>query len=109
LIDKELSKFHYYFSHYGFKNLKIKVNSDDSIPEFSNLEKERAEELTKVKVSPISSNASPKKSYSPRSYNKVDLTKATDTHKITEIVNDEDVIITGTVFKITKFFTKNKK
>lgn len=108
LIEKEILKFHNYFFRYGFKNLKIKVNCDPSVPEFINLEKERAEELTKIKSNDFS-NTSTKKTSFTRSYNKVDLTKVANTHKIADIVNDGDVVITGTVFKITKFFTKNKK
>ncbi|MDQ7982776.1 MAG: PolC-type DNA polymerase III [Spiroplasma sp.] len=110
LIEKELSKFLKYFLQYGFKNLKIKVNCDPSIPEFINLQKEVDEELTKVKTNGFS-DVSVKKRTANRSYNqnKVDLNKVQDTHKISEIVNDENVIVTGTVFKVTKFFTKNKK
>lgn len=112
LINKQLVQFHDYFTRYGFKKLKIKVIIDASVPELPNLEKERAEEVTKVKVDvPV-----PKKTMNTRSYynnsSRVYLNRnSTDTHKIIEIVNDEDVIVTGTSFKekLTNFKTKTGK
>lgn len=109
LIEKELSSFLSYFYRYGFKDLKIKVNSDVSLSEFTNLEKEVKEELTKVKINQEETKI--KKSFNRNYYgSKVDLTKLQDTHKIIEIVDAIDtVIVTGTIFKISKFITKNNK
>lgn len=106
LIDRQLAQFHFYFARYGFKNLKIKVNADESLPELTSSKQETVAEVAKVKMSSSTNNSSPKKSSFTRSYNKVDLTKEKDTHKISKIVNDGNVIITGTVFKITSFRTK---
>lgn len=108
LVEKELSSFLNYFYRYGFKKLKIRINSDLSLPEFTNLKKEVSEELAKVKVS------SPTKAKLTRSYNgynnKIDLANTECTHRISDIVSDENnVVVTGTIFKITKFLTKNKK
>ncbi|MBE4703922.1 PolC-type DNA polymerase III [Spiroplasma platyhelix] len=114
LISKELSSFVNYFSRYGFKNLKIKVNSDLSLPELPSLDKELAEELTKVKVSSSASRTRTTRSYGSYNNSKIDLVNEENTHKIAELIGDESdvfnsVVVTGTVLKITKFFTKNKK
>lgn len=110
LVENECSNFLNYFSRYGFKNLKIKINSDLTLTELPSKEKEIADELAKVKVSPAVT-----RTVSTRSYgSKANLATLENTHKIADIVGDEGrvfdgVVVTGTVLKITKFFTKNKK
>lgn len=109
LVEKEISRFLSYFYRYGFKDLKIKVNVDSSMDELINRQKEIDEELTKVKVTSAAKPRSSTSFYKTRSINKVDLANTEDTHKIIDINEDADVVVTGTVFKVTKFFTKTKK
>lgn len=110
LLEKERASFVNYFYRYGFKNLKIKVNSDARLSEFPSLEKEVASELTKIKSS---NTVTPR---AVRSYNtkSIDLENTADNYKIADLTGDKnkrfnDVIVTGTVLKISKFFTKNNK
>lgn len=112
LVEKELSAFRNYFTRYGFKELKIKVNSDFKVPEFPSLEKELQKELANVSINSISNKPKVTRTYSNNRTKTVLNADTKDTHKIADFDGDEtlnNVVVTGTVLKITKFFTKNKK
>lgn len=110
LIEKQVSSFLHYFYQYGFKKLKIQVNSDPNVAEFSTLKNEVENEIKTVKpVSPRISDGVKSTFYRSNKL-KVDLDILENTHDLSDITSDiENVVVTGEIFKITKFLTKTNK
>lgn len=113
LITNEFLSFIGYFQQYGFKNIQLKAKINQTEQPFISYDQEAKAEISKLinnlQTKIVTSNPN-NINNTYRKKIKINLEKTSPTHGIKEIIGDEpNIIISGKVFKINKFLTKNQK